>query len=132
MEEMPIKISSQNHHMLGIKEEYLCKARSRPRNKNQPDNRIRADLPTFCGHLNTEAFLDWTRNINKTGSSIWKYPKKKKVRPVTYKLKSGAYMVGRPITIKPKNGQKILFEHGLQYFASKLEKVNLGLHYTSI
>lgn len=57
--------------------------------QDQPDYKIKMDLPPFNGRMDIERFLDWVKNVENF-FAYTNTAEKKKVHLVAYKLQSGA------------------------------------------
>uniref|UniRef100_A0A6N2L7J3 Retrotransposon gag domain-containing protein n=1 Tax=Salix viminalis TaxID=40686 RepID=A0A6N2L7J3_SALVM len=57
--------------------------------RNQPEYRIRADIPLFHGKLQIEEFLDWISEVERF-FDFTEVAEERQVKLVSYKLRSGA------------------------------------------
>ena len=70
-------------------EDFVGYQGDRQLNRNQPDYRIRADIPLFHGKLQIEEFLDWISEVERF-FEFTEVAEERQVKLVAYKLRSGA------------------------------------------
>ncbi|KAK0596157.1 hypothetical protein LWI29_013294 [Acer saccharum] len=70
-------------------EDFVGYQGDRQLNRNQPNYRIRADIPLFHGKLQIEEFLDWISEVERF-FEFTEVAEELQVKLVTYKLRSGA------------------------------------------
>ncbi|KAK0582232.1 hypothetical protein LWI29_023177 [Acer saccharum] len=70
-------------------EDFVGYQGDRQLNRNQPDYRIRVDIPLFHGKLQIEEFLDWISEVERF-FEFTEVAEERQVKLVAYKLRSGA------------------------------------------